>query len=109
MPTNTYQYIQYMPYVQDIQIHINTGQYMHISHVSTCQYIPILAMHTKNNTYQYIPQYIPCQYMPIHATKQTTIHANTYHEVQYLPIHTHNFTDDLHDDIAMTIATTFGM
>ena len=57
-------------------------------HTNTkCQYIPI---HTntcntyQNNTYQYIP---------IHSKIQTTIHTNAYHEVQYLPLHTHNFTE----------------
>ena len=73
-------------------IHTNTTadayQYLHISNVSTYQYIPILAKHTKNNTYQYILQYIPWQYMPIHSTMQTTIHNYTCHEIQYLPIHT---------------------
>ena len=32
--------------------------------------------------------------MPIRSIIQTTIHANTYNETQYLPILTCNFTDD---------------
>ena len=83
---NTYQYIQYVQYMQK---QIKTCQYLHISNVSTCQYITILAINNKNNIYQYIPS----QYIPIHSTIQTAIHTNTLHEVQYLPIHTHNLTD----------------
>ena len=133
----TCQYIQYMPYVQYIQIHTNTYQYrpLHTIHIytyihtntnNTCQYISIqtniykyIHWHTYHmyNTYNYIsiqaiPAHIKCQCMPIHTktcntyqkqhipihttihtiqympmntTKQTTIHTNTYHEVQYLP------------------------
>ena len=183
--TNTYQYIQYKPYVQSIQINTDQGHYMqympvhtntyntrwythvpsntdqyylsiytihaictihtntykylsiqtiayntyiyiHINTNNTCQYISIqtniykyIHWHTYHmyNTYNYIsiqaiPAHIKCQCMPIHTktcntyqkqhipihttihtiqympmntTKQTTIHTNTYHEVQYLP------------------------
>ena len=89
------QYIQYIPYAQSVQIHTNTHQYLHRSSAGTYQYIPTLAIHNNNNKYQYIPQYMPCRYMLIHTTIQITIHTNKYHKIQYLPIQTLNFTDEL--------------
>ena len=60
MQTNTYQYIQYILYLQHIQIHINTYQCRPL--YNTCQYIQIriihadthMYIHIQANTYQYM-------------------------------------------------------
>ena len=59
-----------------MQKQIKTCQYLHISNVSTCQYITILAkiIYTNTyhpNTYQYIPQYKQ-QYILIRYMKSNT-------------------------------------
>ena len=109
MQTNTYQYIQNIPYVQYKQILTNTNQYrpLHTIHIHTYKYKQYMSIHM--DTYQNRPipinMYNAYKYISILTnicTYQISVHANdtgnTYQYLQYIQktIHTITYHNTYH-------------